>query len=153
MDKQAMVLQFKQGDLLHITDVERIAYGKQMWSNGDIVEVRNVETGSEGYNRLEVWDTRKYLSEYIYPEEFEGFERFGGYILSRWAIRDKRLVGVNEQSRQRDISEPGYDDVDVKFGQEMGLGDITGEEQNNGYYGMPHPDELEFGKKPNLGGL
>lgn len=66
---------FKEGDKIKIVDVSKIRNGKENWSNGEIVEIREIETGGEGYDRLDVWHKDKSLSEYIYPDEFEGIER------------------------------------------------------------------------------
>ncbi|MEI4920521.1 hypothetical protein Q8G81_33715, partial [Klebsiella pneumoniae] len=62
-----LITDFKKGEKVGIVDVDRIEQGNKHWANGDIVEIKEVETGEEGYNRLRVWDSDKYLSEYIYP--------------------------------------------------------------------------------------
>lgn len=66
---------FVQGEKLKVMDVSAIKQGDTMWEDGDVVEIRGVETGGEGYNRLDVWDKDKFLSEYIYPEEFIGIQK------------------------------------------------------------------------------
>lgn len=68
-----LIADFKKGQKLKIIDVDRIQQD-MIWDNGDIVEIKKVETGSEGYNRLDVWNKDKTLSEYIYPDELIAIE-------------------------------------------------------------------------------
>lgn len=70
-----MITDFNKGEKVEIVDVDRIEQGSKHWANGDIVEIKEVETGDEGYNRLGVWDSDKYLSEYIYPNESDGIRK------------------------------------------------------------------------------
>lgn len=72
------ITDFKKSDKIKIVDVGKIRQGEMMWENGDIVEIKNIETGGEGYNRLDVWNKEKYLSEYIYPDEFIGIQKIQG---------------------------------------------------------------------------
>ncbi|GEM_PF-3873092 len=65
-------MEVQKGDLIKIVDVSCIAQGDYLWSNGDIVEVKDVE---ENENRIEVWDKDKFLSELIYTYEFKGIEK------------------------------------------------------------------------------
>lgn len=69
------IQEFQEGDLLLIVDVACIKDGAERWSNGETVEVRGVESGEDGDNRLDVWDADRFLSEYIYPHEFRGIQK------------------------------------------------------------------------------
>ncbi|MFD5852634.1 MULTISPECIES: hypothetical protein [Cytobacillus] len=60
-----LIIDFNKGDKVEIVDVDSIRQGSMLWTNGDIVKIKNVETGDDGYNRLDVWDKDKGLSEYI----------------------------------------------------------------------------------------
>lgn len=68
-------MDYNKGDKVEIVDVDSIRQASMLWTNGDIVEIKNVETGDDGYNRLDVWDKDKGLSEYIYPNEFIGIKK------------------------------------------------------------------------------
>ena len=74
-NEKMLVTDFNQKDKIKIVDISLIKQGDLLWSNGDIVEARDVEIGEEGYNRIDVWCKDKYLSEYIYPNEFEGISK------------------------------------------------------------------------------
>ncbi|MET3505544.1 hypothetical protein [Halalkalibacter oceani] len=70
-----LITNFKKGEKIKIINVNAIRQGEMLWSNGDIVEVREVENEGLGYDRLDVWDKERYLSEYIYPDEFIGIKK------------------------------------------------------------------------------
>jgi hypothetical protein len=70
--KGVIGMEFNRGDSVKIVNVDIIKQGDYLWSNGDIVEVRDVE---EDENRIEVWNTEKTMSELIYTNEFRGIER------------------------------------------------------------------------------
>ncbi|UNY48785.1 hypothetical protein P9294_gp070 [Bacillus phage FADO] len=65
-------MKFQKGDFIKIINVNRIRQGSYLWSNGDVVEVREVE---EEAGRIEVWNREKTLSELIYIDEFKGIEK------------------------------------------------------------------------------
>ncbi|MEB5480857.1 hypothetical protein P8825_14925 [Shouchella clausii] len=70
---------FKTGTQIKIVNVSHIRQGDMLWSDGDIVEIKAVEIGNEeGATRVDVWDKEKFLSEYIYPDEFKGIELVKG---------------------------------------------------------------------------
>lgn len=64
-------MDFKPKDLIKILDVDLIKQGDYLWSNGDIVEIKDVEMNE---NRIEVWNINKTLSELINIHEFTGIE-------------------------------------------------------------------------------
>ncbi|MCA1029329.1 hypothetical protein LCM23_25280 [Cytobacillus kochii] len=70
-----LITDFKKGEKVKIINVDSIKQGSLLWQDGDIVEIKGVEIGGEGYNRLDVWDKDKRLSEYIYPYEFDGISK------------------------------------------------------------------------------
>jgi hypothetical protein len=64
-------MSFQIGGLIKIVNVDLIKQGDYLWSNGDIVEVKDIE---EYEDRIEVWNTDKSLSELIYTHEFKGIK-------------------------------------------------------------------------------
>lgn len=73
------IADFKKDDKILITDVDKINAGEMLWSNGDIVKVKDIQiqvlVQGNHYDRIEVWDKEEFYSEYIYPEELCGIEK------------------------------------------------------------------------------
>lgn len=65
-------MEFQKGELIKIVYVDQIKQGEYLWSNDDIVEIRDVE---EFEDRIEVWNVDKTLSELIYINEFKGIKK------------------------------------------------------------------------------
>jgi hypothetical protein len=63
---------FSINEFIEIADVSLIKQGDMLWSNGDIVQIKDIEVCE---NRIEVWNEDKSLSELIYDYEFSGIKK------------------------------------------------------------------------------
>lgn len=63
---------FSINEFIKIVNVSLIKQGDMLWKDGDIVQIKDVDTFE---NRIEVWNEDKSLSELIYDYELDGITK------------------------------------------------------------------------------